>query len=259
VPPPRPADEARDAALTRWERRTGFVVVLAALAPIIVGLGDPGDGVIIGVALASWAIFVVDLVVRIRLMPGYLRTRFGQMDLAIVILTAPWFLIPGLFNTRYLALLRLIRLTRLLVVSRRQRALAGQLNRVGIFVVLLVASCAFIVQRSDGPADGFDNYGDGLWWAIVTLTTVGYGDLVPTSTVGRLTGALLMISGIAVLGVLAGVLASFFRLQPATRPPPAAAPEDLAAQVVRLSSQVEELNRRLAAQDEQRPPGPPAP
>ena len=153
-------------------------------------------------------------------MPGYLRTRFGQMDLAIVILTAPWFLIPGLFNTRYLGLLRLIRLTRLLVVSRRQRVLAGQLNRVGIFVVLLVAACAFIVQRSDGPADGFDNYGDGLWWAIVTLTTVGYGDLVPTSTVGRLTGALLMISGIARPRRARRRARVVLPAHPATRPPP---------------------------------------
>ncbi|UGS38663.1 hypothetical protein DSM104329_05093 [Capillimicrobium parvum] len=193
---------------------------------------------------------------RLRLVPGYLRTRLGQVDLAIVILSAPRFLIPGLFNTRFLALLRLVRLTRLLVVSGRQRVLAGQLNRVVIFVVLLVVACAVIVQRSDGPAGGFDNFGDGLWWAVVTLTTVGYGDLVPTSAVGRLTGAVLMISGIAVLGVLAGVLASFFRLAPG---PSAAAPsaqDDLAAQVARLSAQVEELNRRLAAQDEERPQRP---
>jgi voltage-gated potassium channel len=55
--------------------------------------------------------------------------------------------------------------------------------------------------------------GDALWWGIVTLTTVGYGDIVPKTTTGRLCGVVIMFTGIAVLGVLAGSLASLFNLQ----------------------------------------------
>lgn len=254
---PPEAENAR--RLEQWQHRTSYLITLAALAPIIVSLGDAGDLVIALVGVVSWLVFLADLLVRMRLVPRYLHTGWGRFDLAIVILTAPWFLIPAFANTRFLALLRIARLGRLIVVRRDHRALAAQLNRVGVFAVLMVLGCAFIVEKADGPKDGFDNYGDGLWWAIVTLTTVGYGDLVPTSSVGRLTGAVLMISGIAILGVLAGTLASFFRLQPTTpvggehAPPPPVA-EDLAAQVAQLSAQVEELNRRLVALGERPPP-----
>ena len=56
----------------------------------------------------------------------------------------------------------------------------------------------------------FPNIGDGLWWAIQTVTTVGYGDLVPTSTVGRLVAALVMLAGIGFLTVVTAVITSTF-------------------------------------------------
>ena len=60
-----------------------------------------------------------------------------------------------------------------------------------------------------------------MWWAIVTLTTVGYGDIVPETTTGRIAAVMIMLTGVAVLGLLAGTLASFFRLQPPGPPTPA--------------------------------------
>jgi voltage-gated potassium channel len=56
----------------------------------------------------------------------------------------------------------------------------------------------------------FPNIGDGLWWAIQTVTTVGYGDLVPTSTVGRIVAALVMLAGIGFLTVVTAVITSAF-------------------------------------------------
>jgi voltage-gated potassium channel len=84
---------------------------------------------------------------------------------------------------------------------------------VAIFagIVLLVgAAIAYHAEHATNP--GFATFGDALWWGIVTLTTVGYGDIVPETTAGRAAGVMIMVSGVAVLGMLAGSLASFFRL-----------------------------------------------
>jgi voltage-gated potassium channel len=77
-------------------------------------------------------------------------------------------------------------------------------------VVVLGSLVAYHAEHPTNP--GFATIGDAFWWGIVTLTTVGYGDVVPTTTTGRWAAVTIMITGIAVLGLLAGSLASFFRL-----------------------------------------------
>ena len=64
----------------------------------------------------------------------------------------------------------------------------------------------------------FATVGDALWWGIVTLTTVGYGDIVPITTAGRFAGVAIMFTGIGVLGVLAGSLAELFHLDESPTP-----------------------------------------
>jgi voltage-gated potassium channel len=60
------------------------------------------------------------------------------------------------------------------------------------------------------PGSTINNVGDGFWWAITTLTTVGYGDIYPTTTEGRVIAVGLMISGICVLGVISATVAAWF-------------------------------------------------
>ena len=70
-----------------------------------------------------------------------------------------------------------------------------------------------IVERAEHHKHGFETYGDSVWWAFVTLTTVGYGDLVPETRVGRVTAVFVMLTGVAMLGTVAASLASLFRAE----------------------------------------------
>jgi voltage-gated potassium channel len=114
---------------------------------------------------------------------------------------------------------------------------------------------SLVAYHAEHPTNpGFATVGDALWWGIVTLTTVGYGDIVPKTATGRWAAIVIMITGIAVLGVLAGSLASFFRLDdsttaagsaPADGPARAQAADDLALQA--LAAEVSGLRKQMEA------------
>ena len=89
----------------------------------------------------------------------------------------------------------------------------------------------------------FATFGDAIWWSTVTLTTVGYGDIVPITTAGRFDGAAIMFMGIALLGLLAGSLASFFGLESDEDDPvdPETSDESVRAELALLRAEVREL------------------
>lgn len=73
-------------------------------------------------------------------------------------------------------------------------------------VVLLSGTALWLVERNQ-PTSTVHSYGDALWWAMTTLTTTGYGDHVPVTTAGRVIGAVVMMTGVAVIGAVAAVIA----------------------------------------------------
>ena len=210
-----PRNSKAAATLARYDQRAPLPLVLSALLPLVVA-PQPGNPVSVVIGVVSWVVFVVDFVVHERLLQGYLGTRLGKFDLAIVVLTAPWFLLPGATSGGgIIVLLRLARLARLVVASKRARQLFDRIGRVAVVAVSVMTAGAVVAYYAEHPVNPeFATFGDSLWWAIVTLTTVGYGDIVPETTTGRIAAVMIMLTGVAVLGLLAGTLASFFRLQP---------------------------------------------
>ncbi|MBB5866756.1 voltage-gated potassium channel [Allocatelliglobosispora scoriae] len=150
-----------------------------------------------------WAVFIADFLIRFALSDRRrLFLRHNWLDLVLVAL-------PML---RPLRALRGV--TGLRVVGRgsapfaRRRVVAA--TAVAVAAGGVVAGLAILDAERSSPAANIRSYGDALWWAISTITTVGYGDRYPTTVEGRLVAGALMIAGIALLGVLTASIASWF-------------------------------------------------
>ena len=87
----------------------------------------------------------------------------------------------------------------------------------GIIIVAEVAGITVLYAEYTDPAANITTAGDAVWWIFVTLTTVGYGDQFPVTRMGRLAGIFVMFSGVALIGVLASYLSSFFMADPTPR------------------------------------------
>lgn len=240
--------EARWTKLTDGALIGATVVFLAAYAAPIIWPNLPrgSQAVCEVVANAMWALFGVDYVVRFVLADGKAAfVRKNLLDLAVLVLP---FLRP----------LRLLRLVAVLSVLNRAsaRSLRGRVAAytVGGAVLLLVVASLAVTDAERGHAGAnIDGIGDGIWWAITTMTTVGYGDQFPTTTTGRCIAVTLMIGGVAILGVVTGTVASWLveRVEEATAGTDAtqALLVELAENVAQLTDQVRELSewRRPAA------------
>jgi voltage-gated potassium channel len=156
-----------------------------------------------------WLVFVVEYMIRLTLVQE--RWRFVRTHIPDLIVV----LVPPLRGVRVLVALRLLRLLGLVSVASRLSRQSLQV-RTGTYTALLALGVLFAgaltvleVERED-PDANIVSYGDALWWALTTMTTVGYGDRFPVTAEGRFMAAALMLSGIAVLGVLTASIAAWF-------------------------------------------------
>jgi voltage-gated potassium channel len=81
---------------------------------------------------------------------------------------------------------------------------------LGIIVVCEISAVVMLNAEAHNPDANITSAGDAVWWVFVTMTTVGYGDFYPTTVVGRIAGVFVMFCGVALIGVLASFLSSFF-------------------------------------------------
>ena len=181
----------------------------------------------------SVAVFSLEYVLRVvtadfkfsdrsylRAVAAFVTSPLAFVDMAAILPFYIPLLIP--VDLRFLRVLRLIRLFRLFKVSRYTNALRiiGSVLRqkasdlaVTIFVtflLLLVASSLMYHLESDVQPDAFPNMLSSLWWAVATLTTVGYGDVYPVTAAGRVLAGVIAVLGVGLVALPTGIISSGF-------------------------------------------------
>jgi voltage-gated potassium channel len=189
---------------TEWPLMAAAVAFLAAYAWPILDPGLPAGASLACVAVtwAAWAGFALDYIARVFLATHRRRYVLRHLhDLAVILLP----------------LLRPLRLLRLVTVigALNRRAGSSLRGQVVVYVaggtalLTAVAALAMLDAERGQPDANITTIGDALWWAVTTITTVGYGDRYPTTTAGRGVAVGLMLAGIALLGVVTATLASW--------------------------------------------------
>ncbi|WP_258806009.1 potassium channel family protein [Pseudarthrobacter sp. NS4] len=189
-----------------WRKRSEWPLLAASIiflgAYSVQVIGNTEAPVVEVLVWGTWVVFAADYAVNLWLAPQRGRWFLRNLhELAIVALPA----------------LRPLRLLRLVTLLRVMHGIGGNALRgriltyvLGSAVLLVYAGALAILDvEADDPGANVTNIGDAIWWAIATITTVGYGDYYPVTVLGRCVAVGLMIGGIAVLGVVTASVASW--------------------------------------------------
>jgi voltage-gated potassium channel len=160
----------------------------------------------------------------------YARSVFGVIDVLAVVPTWAALFVPGLAALMDVRLLRLLRLFRILKLTEYVeeygalgRALMASRRKIFVFlsfVLLVVIVMGTVMYVVEGPANGFANVPVSVYWAISTMTTVGFGDITPKTGLGRFIASVMMLIGWGTLAVPTGIVSAEFtaqRMRPAGR------------------------------------------
>lgn len=253
-----PTTDQRAAAYERFERAVerpmamlALVMIPLLVATIAVDLPDAVRDVLVAVDWLIWALFTAEYLIKLYLAPN--RWRY--------VLTHPFALLIVVLP--FLRPLRALQVLRLAAFGiRGLREARAVLRHHGLSYVLLAFAALVLVGAAvvleverDQPDATIASYPDALWWAMTTVTTVGYGDRFPVTAPGRGVATLLMIAGIALFGVVSATVASYFVEQAAEqRDEHDTSTRELAAKLDHVARRLEELHARLDAQERPREP-----
>jgi len=206
-------------------RRFDQILLLIILASLLVVIIDSVESIHREYAqLFAWIewgftlIFALEYGVRLYCSPKPLRYAFSFYGLIDLLAIVPGILAIIYSDAQYLMMIRVVRMLRIfrilkLIPYLKQAnyllaALRGSRQKIIVFlfsVLTLVTLFGTLMYVVEGPEHGFSSIPRGIYWAIVTLTTVGYGDIVPKTPLGQIISALVMITGYSIIAVPTGI------------------------------------------------------
>jgi voltage-gated potassium channel len=204
--------DPRELRAQRIQNRLEWPVVVAALLtiPILIiqesDFGEPWGTVATVLNWATWLTFFGEAVVMLAVVPDRRKwLRHHLLDIAVVVLTPP-FAPQAWQNGRLFRLVRLLRVFRVLAL-RKLLSLEGMKYAAMVALgTIIVGGAVFASIEQD---QGITTW-DGVWWAVTTVTTVGYGDIYPHSTSERIIGITIMLVGIGFVALLTAFIADRF-------------------------------------------------
>ncbi len=204
---------------------TLIVVILLSVSAVIIHSVDSineqyGDTL----RMAEWIftlLFTAEYIIRLYCSPKplhYVRSFYGMVDLLSCLPTYIAIIFPGANQLLIIRLLRVLRIFRVLKLFRYMteasllmKSMKAARRKIFIFlfsvlvVVTIFGSLMFIIE---GPDNGFTSIPKSIYWAIVTVTTVGYGDVTPHTFLGQVVASLAMLTGYAIIAVPTGILSA---------------------------------------------------
>jgi len=219
---------------TRSARRVEAFCGLTALLSVVVVFFEssftaqhvsalPHPGLWLGVEIAFTLFFTLEYLLRLLLSPRpahYVFSFWGMLDLATLLPLYVYWLWPEitvsyLFIWRAMRAVRALRILKLLrfmpslrLVGEAVSNARHQLILFYAFITIVMVVAGALIYGIEGGQNGFDSLGASVYWAVVTVTTVGYGDLTPHTSAGRVVASLLILIGYSVIAIPTGILSS---------------------------------------------------
>ena len=212
-----------------FSERTELAVIAVILVDLVLQIAETADGMagagtfFFWAGVGVWSVYTVEWCVRIRRAEDWKKYAFSFMGIVDFLAVLPLWAFTG-FDLKALRAFRLFRIfvvtaklaTHTQAVVKLARAFRHALDEAGALfagtsIVVFTAGFGMYHLEHEVQPEVFSSVYDGLWWAVVTLTTVGYGDIQPVTAGGRILATVAMFAGIGVIGSACGIMADALR------------------------------------------------
>ena len=191
-----------------WPMIAAAILVIPTIVLEQSNVAEPWDTTAVVLNWTIWTAFAIELVTMLAVVPDRRRyLRDHPLEVAIVVLTPP-FLPASMQAARVFRLLRLLRLARTALVLRRLVSAEGVRDAAVLALIIVLGGGTAFAAVEKGQQDL--SAWDGVWWAVTTVTTVGYGDIGPKTDGGRIIAMTVMLVGIGFVALLTAAAADRF-------------------------------------------------